>query len=243
MKKIIINDCTLYHGDSGDFIKGVSLNEFDAMLTDPPYGINADKGFSGAGGFSSASKPTKAIERRQYSGDWDNERPPASLLYACLNRVKQSIIWGGNYFTDILEQNNFWLVWDKENTMPTMSDCELAWTNINKNSVKRINFNNNGCMAREKGRYHPTQKPVDVMHWCLTQFQNAPSHIFDPFMGSGSTGVACVKAGLKFTGVEIDKEYFDIACQRIEDAYKQPDLFVQAQKEPENHDLLKELEN
>ena len=149
-----------------------------------------------------------------------------------------AIIWGGNYFTDKLPQGNFWLVWDKENTMPTFSDCELAWSNIPKNSVKRLVYRQNGCMSKEKERFHPTQKAIGVMQWCLTHIPDAKT-ILDPFMGSGTTGVACAKMGRQFIGIELDEDYFDIACKRIEEAYQQPDLFIEERKrEPEQGGLI-----
>jgi site-specific DNA-methyltransferase (adenine-specific) len=85
-------------------------------------------------------------------------------------------------------------------------------------------------MAKEKDRVHPTQKPVGVMDWCLKQLPKETETILDPFMGSGTTGVACVKLGRKFIGIELDPKYFDIACKRIEEAYKQPDLFIERPK-------------
>ena len=213
-----IGDCTLYLGDCLEVMP--TLDRVDAVVTDPPYGINLAGGFSGAGGFS------KPIERRQYEGDWDNFTPDQGTFDLILGSADSCIVWGGNYFTDKLPQSNFWLVWDKENTMPTFSDCELAWTNLPKNSVKKISYRQNGCMSREKGRFHPTQKPVDVMRWCIEQLPKDCETILDPFMGSGTTGVACAKMGRRFIGIELDEKYFDIACKRIEEAYKQPDLFV-----------------
>jgi len=86
---------------------------------------------------------------------------------------------------------------------------------------------------------HPSQKPIEVMEWCIRQVPDDAETIFDPFMGSGTTGVACVKLGRKFIGIEIDSGYFEIACKRISDAYSQPDLFVDSTKaEPENQEEM-----
>lgn len=222
-KKVQIGNCTLYLGDCVDVM--IRLGRVDAIVTDPPYGINLAGGFSGAGGFS------KPIERRQYKGDWDNATPELGLFNMMQNISKYCIIWGGNYFTDKLPQGSFWLVWDKENTMPTFSDCELAWTNLPKKSVKKINYRQNGCMSREKGRFHPTQKPVDVMRWCIEHLPKDVETILDPFMGSGTTLVACAKMGRKGVGIELDEDYFNIACKRVEEAYKSPDMFVEQPKE------------
>ena len=221
-RKEIIGDCTLYLGDCLEVMP--TLGKVDAVVTDPPYGIGLAGGFSGAGGFS------KPIERRQYDGNWDDFAPDERYFNLIISLSNSILIWGGNYFTDKLPQGSFWLVWDKENTMPTFSDCELAWTNLDKKSVKRIVYRQNGCMSKEKERFHPTQKPVGVMKWCIEHLPKETQTILDPFMGSGTTGVACVKLGRKFIGIELDEKYFDIACKRIEEAYAQPDMFIEAAK-------------
>ncbi len=210
-----IGPCTLYQGDCRDILP--TLGKADC-LTDPPYGIGLAVGFSGAGGFS------KPIARREYAGDWDNTAPDKTIFDLILSASEQAIIWGGNYFTDKLPQGSFWLVWDKQNTMPTFSDAELAWTNIDKKSVKRIVYQQNGLMSKEKERFHPTQKAVEVMRWSISQMKQTDRTILDPFMGSGTTGVACVQLGRKFIGIELDAGYFDIACKRIADEVARPRL-------------------
>lgn len=220
-EKVEIGNCTLYRGDCLEIMP--TLGTFDAVVTDPPYGINQDKGFRGAKGFGGYGKP---IARRRYAGGWDNEPPSAELFSLILSKAPQCVIFGGNYFSGILPTGQHWLVWNKKNTMPSFSDCELAWTNIPKKSVKIFEYEYNGLIGRREARAHPTQKPVEVMRWALRQPKDAQT-ILDPFMGSGTTGVACVKEGRSFTGIELDKGYFDIACKRIEDAYSQPDMFVE----------------
>ena len=107
-----------------------------------------------------------------------------------------------------------------------LADCELAWTNLPK-AVRRIYWRWHGMIRKGHDiRQHPTQKPVGIMEWCLTHVPNAQT-ILDPFMGSGTTGVACVKLGRRFIGIEIDPGYFDIACKRIREAFRQPDFFVE----------------
>lgn len=217
-RKEVIGNCTLYLADCMDILP--HLDKVDAVVTDPPYGINMAGGFSGSGGFS------KPIKRREYKGSWDNEKPNNFLFDLIIGKSKYCIIWGGNYFTDKLPQSNCWLVWDKENTMPTFSDCELAWTNIKRNNIKRIKYVQNGCISKEKERSHPTQKPVGVMKWCISHLPEDANLILDPFMGSGTTGVACQEMGRQFIGIELDEDYFNIACKRIEDATRQQDLFI-----------------
>ena len=219
-KEVIIGDCRLLLGDCLEILP--LLDKIDAVVTDPPYGIKAANGFSGFDGFGGFGKP---IARKEYSGDWDNRRPSKETFELIGKVAGKHIIWGGNYFTDYLPVSGKWLFWDKCQTMPTYSDGEMAWTSLDGVSVKRIIYNNNGLQAKEKDRVHPTQKPIEVMRWCIGFLSNAET-ILDPFMGSGTTGVACAKMGRKFIGVELDEGYFDIACKRIEEAYKQPDLFV-----------------
>lgn len=222
--RVQIGDCTLYRADCREVLP--LLPRSDLLLSDPPYGIKQANGFDGFDGFGGMGTP---IARRQYDGEWDNERPSAETFAAMLKAASAHVIWGGNYFTDILPVGRKWLFWDKCQTMPTYSDGEMAWTSLPGVSTKRIVYNNNGLMAREKDRVHPTQKPIEVMRWCVQQASDART-ILDPFMGSGTTGVACVKLGRKFIGIEINEGYFDIACKRIEQAYAQPDFFVEASK-------------
>lgn len=230
-RKEIIGDCTLYLGDCLDILP--TLGKVDAVVTDPPYGIKQDKGFGGFGG----TRLGEPIARKQYEGDWDSAAPDAELFDLMLERSAEAVIFGGNYFTAHLPVGRHWLVWDKLNTMPTFSDCELAWTNINKKSVKRLRYEYNGLLGKREERVHPTQKPVEVMRWAAEQTQGET--ILDPFMGSGTTGVACVQLQRRFIGIEIDETYFDIACKRIEEAYKQPSLFTAEKPKPvKNLDLF-----
>jgi site-specific DNA-methyltransferase (adenine-specific)/modification methylase len=219
---VIIGRATLYLGDCRDILP--SLPKVDAVVTDPPYGIRQDKGFDGFDGFGGFGPP---IARRQYAGEWDSSRPDQETLKLCLAAAPTAIIWGGQYFADILPAQGKWLWWDKLQTMPTYGDGELAWTNLKGVAPKKFIYSNNGLMAKEKGREHPTQKPVQVMKWCLSFVPEAQT-IPDPFLGSGSTGVAAVQTGRDFVGIELDPSYFQIACRRIEDAQRQGDFFVEA---------------
>jgi len=128
--RLICGDCT----DPAVVAKVMGGEKADMMFTDPPYGIQRDKGFGGADGFGGNGSP---IARRQYADDWDSSRPEKVTFDALLMIAKKSIVFGGNFFADILPQSKHWLVWDKLNTMPTFGDCELAWTNIDRDSVKK----------------------------------------------------------------------------------------------------------
>lgn len=223
-KHVKIGDCDLYLGDCLEVMP--LLGKVDACITDPPYGIGADKGFEGFGGFGTP------IARKQYKGNWDDSRPPKEVFDTILEWTKCAVIFGGNYFTDLLPVGRHWFVWDKKNTMPTFSDCELAWSNIDRKSVKLLTYEYNGLIGKREKREHPTQKPVEVMSWCIQKLPKGMDVIIDPFLGSGTTMVACAKLGRKGIGIELDPEYFEIAVKRVQEAYDQPDLFV-SQPEPQ----------
>ncbi len=212
----VIGSCALYLGDCLEIMP--HLGKVDAVVTDPPYGIQQDKGFSGSG----------VAPRRTYDGDWDLNRPQPLVFSQMISCAPVQIIWGGQYFSDLLPVNGKWLWWDKCQTMPTYGDGELAWTNLSGAAPKKFVYSNNGMSAREKERFHPTQKPIAVMEWCIGHLPIERGTILDPFMGSGTTGVACVKKGFSFIGIEQHEPYFDIACERIRKAYAQPDFFVQS---------------
>lgn len=221
MRVETIGGATLILGDCREVLPG--LSGVDAVVTDPPYGIGMDRGTRGCGydGFGQGKKRAP----RQYEGGWDASRPDQDVFNLILSSAPRHIIWGGNYFADMLPVSQKWLWWNKLQTMPTYSDGELAWTSLPGTSTKKFVYNGSGLMAREKEREHPTQKPVELLKWCLTLLPNADS-ILDPFVGSGTTGVACARLGRRFVGVEIHEPYFDIACRRIEAAQRQADLFI-----------------
>ena len=197
-----------------------------ALVTDPPYGIGRDGQKRTTGGHGG---------RKGYDFlGWDKERPYRELFRLLLGCAKYHVIWGGNYFADLLPPTGKWLVWDKGQRI-NQSDGELAWTSFH--GALRI-FTLNRVALLTDGAEHPTQKPVELMKWCIEQLPPDAETILDPFAGSGTTGVACAKLGRKFIGIELDPGYFDIACKRIEDAYKQPDLFIEPPKKPIQEKML-----
>lgn len=147
------------------------------------------------------------------------------------------IIWGGNYFSDLLPPSMRWLSWDKGQRDFTLADFELAWTSQRK-AARAFTYPRG--KAAQDGKQHPTQKPVALMEWCLGFLPDAQT-ILDPFAGSGTTGVACVNMGRKFIGIEKDPDYFSIMCKRIDEAHRQADLFVEkpaASPAPIQEDLI-----
>lgn len=134
-------------------------------------------------------------------------------------RISKSIIcFGGNFFTDLLPQSNHWIVWDKTGEIKfsnPYSGCELAWTNIDKNTVKKYLCIQAGFIAEEKTRYHPTQKPLSVFRSIINDYSLSDNLILDPFLGSGTTAVACKELGRRFIGIEISEKYCSIARKRL----------------------------
>lgn len=166
----------------------------DMVMTDPPYGINAEKMTMGAGA------------KEFYRGkDWDSERPNISIAFTLADNI---CIWGGNYFTDILPISNDWLVWHKKNDGRSFSECELAWTNFGRN-VRCISHH----WGNEK-KLHVTMKPVEVIAWAIQQAKEKAEVIVDLFGGSGSTLIACEQLNRKCYMVELDPHYCDIILQR-----------------------------
>ena len=217
-EEVTIGNCRLILGDCLEVMP--LLCEVDAVVTDPPYGID----YGNAGGFSESSG------WKQWKGkaEWDLQRPPLEAFDAILSIGKEQIIWGGNYFSDMLPPRMRWLAWDKGQRDFTLADMELAWTSQQK--ALRVFTYARGKAAKD-GKQHPTQKPVALMEWCLGFLPNAKT-ILDPFMGSGTTLVACAKMGRSGIGIELDPDYFEIACKRVEEAYRQPDLFVAPPEKP-----------
>jgi DNA modification methylase len=205
-------------GDCLEVMKGMDDKSVDAVITDPPYGVGRDKGFEGFGGFGTP------IARTRYKGDWDKERPDKVYFDEMLRIGETALIFGGNYFADYLPVGNHWVVWDKKQTMPTFGDCELVWTNVERNSVKWITREWNGLLGKEESREHATQKPLKIMRWLIANYTDTGDTIIDPFMGSGTTGVACIEYERNFVGIEIDPDYFAIAERRIKKAQMQPRL-------------------
>lgn len=219
-----IGRATLYLGKCEDVLPEL-MGEFD-LLTDPPYGI---KEHGGKKRFGPASAAKGFSSHKEYENlGWDNEAPPAELLAAMLQRTQDQIIWGANHFMSrIAADASQWLVWHKKGSDKSdFADCELAWTNL-AGAVRYFRHDWVGFGAINSGvvREHPTQKPVPLMKWCMG-FLSSGRTVLDPFMGSGSIGIAAAQTGRDYVGIEKHPAYFDIACRRIEDAQRQGDLFL-----------------
>lgn len=213
----IAEGVTLYLGESQDLLSNIVA---DATVTDPAYGINAARD----------RKSQKHGWRDYDAPGWDKERTPPELVSLAVSRAKHAIVWGGNYWSDSLPRTSKWLSWDKGQTDFSLADFELAWCSFD-GAARRLTYPRSRAM--QDGKEHPTQKPIEVMKWCIEQLPAGCVTILDPFMGSGTTGVAAVMLGRRFVGIERVEKYFDIACRRITEALKQQDLFVAKPKPAE----------
>ena len=207
-EKVTIGDAELWLGDCREILP--TLPTYDLILTDPPYGIGADR-----------QRNSQKDGWVDYGAEgWDKERPSPWLFGLMREKAKECVIWGGNYFTDLLPPSMRWLVWDKGQRNFSLADCEFAWSS--QQAAARV-LTLPRAEALQDGKEHPTQKPVRLMTWCLDMHPKAIT-VCDPFMGSGTTGVACVQMGRKFVGIERERKHFDIACERIARAQAQGQL-------------------
>jgi site-specific DNA-methyltransferase (adenine-specific) len=172
-----------------------TLPRVDAVVTDPPYGINANKQTLGAG-------------KRQFErgGDWDAVAPAVAHF---LGLARVCVIWGGNYFND-LPTSNDWLCWHKKNDGRSFSEFELAWSNTGKN-CRHLSHHWSG-----EEKEHPTAKPLDVMLWTVGLATDPNDIVLDPFCGSGTTGVACLRLGRRFIGIEREESFARLAHERMQ---------------------------
>ena len=215
-----IGNATLYLGDCREILP--TLPKVDAVITDPPYGLG-DK-------LSTTAGVGKWGKLHQEGGhDWDTAIP--ENIAEVIAAGNDAIVWGGNYFD--LPPRRGWLLWDKIVREFSSGHAEMAWTTLDQ-PVRSFNYAN--AQLASEGKEHPTQKPLPLMLWCLSFLPKAQT-ILDPFMGSGTTGVACAQSGRSFTGIERERKYFDIACERISRAYAQGRLFEPSQPKPEQQEI------
>ena len=200
--KVTIGNAELYCGDCLEILP--TLPKVDAVITDPPYGIGINK------------SQRLSVSRGHGGETWDDQ--PADISWIVPMGLP-TIVWGGNYFD--LPPTRAPLVWDKDNAGRDFADFEMAWTNLDMVARRIVHR----PMNMDGGKEHPTQKPIRVMTWCISFIPDAKL-VLDPFMGSGTTGVACANLGRKFIGIEIEPRYFDIACERIDNAYRQTRMFA-----------------
>lgn len=200
----LLGDHRLLCGDSTkaeDVERLMAGAKADLLLTDPPYGINADRQHFEGHGWVLREKT-----------EWDKDRPSRAAIEHARSMASEQIVWGGNYFTDYLPPSMGWLVWDKGQRDFSLADCELAWRSERK--AARV-FTYARAKSNREERHHPTQKPVGLMSWCIEQSDD-PKTIYDPFCGSGTTLIAAEQLGRKCYGMEISPQYCDVIVKRWE---------------------------
>jgi site-specific DNA-methyltransferase (adenine-specific) len=212
----------LYNGDCLNIMQDLKNKEIDLVLTDPPYGGGCDAAVGGR--FEKYE-----IKATRTGGTWANKyeskvkhwdiAPEQEIFDEIFRISKEQIIWGGNYFS--LPPTRCFLIWKKltisENF--SMAMAEYAWTSFNKNA-KLFEY-----APQHSTRFHPTQKPIPLINWCLMNNSKENDLIFDGFLGSGTTAISCIRTKRRLIGCELDNEYFDKMCKRIEEELRQGVLF------------------
>lgn len=211
-------------GDCLDVMREMPDKCVDLVLTDPPYGIGEAAGKNRNRGTIRAPSTDFGNE------EWDDKRPSLEEFKEILRISRNQIIFGGNYFADLLPPSNCWIVWDKK-INGDFADCELAWTSFDS-AVRMVSYTWNGFlqgdMKHKEFRQHPTQKPLPVFRWCLEKYSKYISPggiVFDPYAGVGTTAMACDLLQFNWSLVEKEKKYCDIARKRIDTEKSQGKLF------------------
>jgi site-specific DNA-methyltransferase (adenine-specific) len=215
MQPVKIGKATLYNMDCMELLKVTPDKFYDLAIVDPPYGIGA----GGKSFINSGNKFNRAIYRET---DWDSGVPGA-VYFNELRRVsREQIIWGGNYFIDHLVASRCFIVWDKQVPQDfSYAQCELAWTSMDKNAKIFVDSNKKDIASR----IHPTQKPIKLYEWLLTNYAKPNDKILDTHLGSGSHAIATNNLGFELTACELDKDYFDASVKRITSANAQIRMF------------------
>ncbi len=211
---------TIYQGDSTKIVP-ILKNKIDAIITDPPYGIGFASGKPGdsykkkSGTTGRLANPSKFAGRKILGDD-----QPFDPKYLLDLKVDKMCLWGANNYASKLPDSYGWLVWDKLNgiTPVDFSDCELAWT-TNKGALRMKRLYWYGALKqteRNETRIHPTQKPISLMSWCIDRLKVEKGEtVLDPYMGSGSLGIACLLKGINYIGIELDPEFLESGTNRI----------------------------
>ena len=209
----------LLNCDCMEYMATVPDKYFDLSIVDPPYGIgeNGDRN-------KSRCKLAIAKDYKAFAGG-DVSAPEKTYFDELLRISKNQIIWGANHFISRLPiDSSCWLVWDKDNGMNDFADCELAWSSF-KSAVRKFKYTWHGMrqenMKNKEARIHPTQKPVALYEWLLTNYAKKGQRVFDSHLGSASSAIAAHYFGVDFVGCELDKDYFEAAKARFDMATKQ----------------------
>lgn len=209
---------TIYLGDCREILP--TLEKVDLVLTDPPYGIGEGNKASKRTSSTTKANPRWVAQRpTDYEIVFDDSKTLIDEVLLALGLSDNSIVFGGNYYSEILKSSECWLIWDKKNGASDFADCEMAWTNL-QGATRKIDYLWNGFQKEKpEDRWHPTQKPLTVIRWCIEQAdaKQKKTHetILDPFMGSGTTLVAAKNLGRKAIGIELEEKYCEMAVKRL----------------------------
>lgn len=202
---------TIYHSDMRDELPAFPAGAFDLATCDPPYGI-------GESNTQNLRRSVRAANTDHGDYEWDKTRWDETHFSALFRASREQIIWGGNYYSEHLKSSPCWLVWDKDNGANDFSDCELAWGSFDS-AVRKFRYRWNGMrqenMARKEPRVYPTQKPVALMKWVLTNYVKHDFRILDACCGGGSTLVAAKDLGMKAVGIDISERACEISANRL----------------------------
>ena len=208
--KVICGDCL-------EVMKEIPDKTVNLVLTDPPYGIKESNEKN-----RTRARLAKTTDFGHY--DWDKQKVKKEYFEEIRRVSKNQVIFGGNYYASILGDSSCWLVWDKDNGKNDFADCELAWTSF-KTAVRKFKWRWKGMlqedMKNKEKRVHPTQKPLPLFKWILEKYSQPNDVILDPFLGSGTTAVACLELNRHFIGIELSSEYCEIAKKRIREIQPQ----------------------
>lgn len=226
MKVTKIKNATIINIDCMEYMKTLPDKFFDLAIVDPPYGIGASNYKRGGTKYGNSKAFCKTYEPK----DWDNNTPDKTYFDELLRISKNQIIWGANHFSySFNSSSSCWVVWNKQNGEGSgYADCELAYTSF-KTAVRMFNYRwagmLQGDMKNKEIRIHPTQKPIKLYEWILTNYAKPGQKIFDSHMGSGSSAIACNNLGFEYVGCELDEDYYNAACERIAQHAQQERLF------------------
>lgn len=199
--------------DCMDYMRGLPDKAFDLAIVDPPYGINFAKKHTGKGWIQRESK------------EWDLQAPQEEYFSDLFRVSKNQIVWGGNYMTPFLPASQHWIFWDKGQRNFSLADGELAFTSFNK-ALRVFEMSRGAALAESvEKRFHPTQKPVKLYEWLITNYAKPGQRILDTHLGSMSSVIACLNMGFEIVGCELDADYFKSGVERVRNSQKQQKLF------------------
>lgn len=215
MQKIVIGTATLYHGDCMELMATLADKDFDLAIVDPPYNI-ASQQKRGVG---------SRIDKSGKMNNWNNAAPNSDYFDELFRVTNNQIIWGANNYEG-LPRTEYFCIWNKLQTVDNFASAEYAWVSMGLKRPAKVFTMGIHAHNSSIDRIHPTQKPVKLYEWLLTNYAKQGQTILDTHLGSGSSAIAANKLGFQFIGIELDKDYFNAACHRIEKALSQKDMFA-----------------